>query len=198
MMMTNRRNFLLLLLIFPISLDVFAGGKATLAGGCFWCIEEALEKIDGVKEAVSGFAGGNKINPTYKDVAAGKTKHIETVQVTFDSKKVSYEKIIRQFFMNIDPTDSGGQFVDRGPHYAPAIFYHDKSQKQIIDEVIKDLESQNIFGSKIKVTVREYKNFFPAESYHQNYYKKNPIKYKFYKFNSGRTQYINSIWKNRK
>lgn len=198
MMMTIRRNFLFLLFMFSLSSNAFADGKATIAGGCFWCIEEAMEKVDGVKEAVSGFSGGDKVNPSYKEVASGLTKHIEAVQVSFDEKKVSYETIIRKFFMNIDPTDDGGQFVDRGPHYAPAIFYHNDEQKNIVDKIIKEFEEKKIFGSKIKVAVRSYKNFYPAEEYHQDYYKKSPIRYKFYKFNSGRTQYVNSIWKDKK
>lgn len=197
-MMSTTRNFLFLLFILSLSSPAFAEGKATIAGGCFWCIEEVLEKVDGVKEAVSGFAGGDKANPSYKDVAGGKTKHIETVQVTFDEKKVSYEKVIREFFKNIDPTDDGGQFVDRGPHYAPAIFYHDEEQKKIVEKVIADLEKKKIFKGRIKVAVRPYKNFYQAEEYHQDYYKKSPIRYKFYKFNSGRTQYVNSIWKDKK
>jgi len=196
-MMTIRRNFLFLLFIFSLSSNAFADGKATIAGGCFWCVEEALEKLDGVKEAVSGFAGGDKVNPSYKEVAGGKTKHIETVQVVYDEKKVSYEKVIRTFFRNIDPTDDGGQFVDRGPHYAPAIFYHDEKQKKVVEKVINDLEAKKVFGSKIKVAVKPYKNFYPAEDYHQDYYKKSPIRYKFYKFNSGRSQYINSVWKDK-
>jgi methionine-S-sulfoxide reductase len=180
------------------SVSVYATEKATVAGGCFWCIEEALEKIAGVQNAISGYAGGDKSNPSYKEVAGGKTKHIETVQIIFDEGKVTYEKVLREFFKNIDPTDERGQFVDRGPHYAPAIFFHSEGQKKIIDKVIAELEKKKIFNGKIKVAVRPYKNFYPAEEYHQDYYKKSPLRYKFYKFNSGRTQYINRIWKGRK
>lgn len=193
-MSSNQRNFLHGFILFLSPLCLFAEMKATVAGGCFWCIEEALEKVEGVKAAVSGYSGGTEKNPTYEDVGGGKTKHVEAVQITFDEKKLSYEKLIRAFFKNINPTDGGGQFVDRGAHYAPAIFYHDEKQKEIAEKVIKDLDSKKIFGSKIIVPVKKFTSFYPAEEYHQDYYKKNPIRYKFYKFNSGRSQYIKSIW----
>ncbi|MCO4793072.1 MAG: peptide-methionine (S)-S-oxide reductase MsrA [Bacteriovoracaceae bacterium] len=193
--MTIQRNFLFLFFLVILGRDAHSASTATVAGGCFWCIEEALEKAKGVKEAVSGYAGGSKKNPTYKEVSSGSTSHLEAVQISFDEKVINFETLIRKFFMNIDPTDSGGQFVDRGSHYAPAIFYHNDEQKKTIEKVIVDLDKKKLFSSKINIQIRKYVGFYPAEDYHQDYYKKNPIRYKFYKFNSGRGQFVDSIWK---
>lgn len=167
---------------------------ATLAGGCFWCTESDLEKLPGVIDVVSGYAGGTEENPTYKQVASGKTSHIETIQVTYDPEKVSYVEVLDQFFRHIDPTDDKGSFVDRGPHYRPAVFYHNAEQKQIASDFMQDIEALGVFKKPLKTELIEYTEFYVAEDYHQDYYKRNPIRYKYYRHGSGRDRYLDSIF----
>lgn len=172
--------------------------KATFAGGCFWCIEEAFERIDGVIEAVSGYTGGHVENPSYKDVTSGYTGHYEAVEVTFDPLKVSYEDLLNVFWQNIDPTDDGGQFVDRGGQYRTAIFYHNETQKVLAEESKNRLANSGRFNKPIVTKILEAKKFYKAEDYHQDYYKNNKFNYKIYKLNSGRMEYINKFWKDDK
>lgn len=167
---------------------------ATLAGGCFWCTESDLEKLPGVIDVVSGYAGGTEENPTYKQVASGKTSHIETIQVTYDPEKVSYVEVLDQFFRHIDPTDDKGSFVDRGPHYRPAVFYHNAEQKQIASDFMQDIEALGVFKKPLKTELIKYTEFYVAEDYHQDYYKRNPIRYKYYRHGSGRDRYLDSIF----
>jgi len=167
---------------------------ATLAGGCFWCIESALEPVDGVIEAVSGFAGGEKDNPTYSDVVSGKTQHVETVQIKYDANKINYKTILEHFWRQIDPTDDGGQFVDRGYQYTTAIFYHNEEQKKIAEESLKEQEESGRYDKPIVTRILPFTKFFEAEDYHQDYYIKSSLKYKFYRYNSGRDQYLEKTW----
>jgi peptide methionine sulfoxide reductase msrA/msrB len=148
---------------------------ATLAGGCFWCVESDLEKVPGVMKIVSGYTGGSGDNPTYETYAM--QGHVEAVQIFYDPSKITYEKLLDIFWRHIDPTDAGGQFADRGPYYRSVIFYHDDTQKQLT-EILK------------------FTNFYDAEDYHQDYYKKNPLRYKSYRQGSGRDQFLEKIWKN--
>ncbi|MBD1570044.1 peptide-methionine (R)-S-oxide reductase MsrB [Aliivibrio sp. S10_S31] len=167
---------------------------ATLAGGCFWCTESDLEKLDGVVDVVSGYSGGDLENPTYKQVSSGKSGHIEVIEVTFDPKVVSYEQILDHLFRHIDPTDNKGSFVDRGPQYRPAIFYHNEDQKVIAQNFMKDIDAAGIFPKPLATELIEYKTFWPAEAYHQDYYKRNPIRYKYYRHGSGRDKYLDSVF----
>lgn len=167
---------------------------ATLAGGCFWCTESDLERLPGVLDVVSGYAGGKLENPTYKQVSSGKTEHIEVIQVTFDPKVVSYEQVLDQFFRHIDPTDDKGSFVDRGPQYRPAIFYHDSSQQQIASKFMTDIEQLGVYKKPLKTELRPYQNFWLAEDYHQDYYKRNSVRYKYYRYSSGRDSYLDEIF----
>ena len=168
---------------------------ATFAGGCFWCTEADFEKVPGVTRAISGFSGGKEVNPTYKDNSAGKTSHLEAVQVFFDPAKVSYKDLVEYFWHHINPTDPGGQFVDRGPQYRSAIFYHGEEQHQIIEESKKRLEASGVFkGMPIVTEIRPYEAFYPAEEYHQQYSKKNPLRYQYYRFGSGRDQFLKQVW----
>ncbi|OCH04625.1 methionine sulfoxide reductase [Aliivibrio fischeri] len=167
---------------------------ATLAGGCFWCTESDLEKLDGVVDVVSGYSGGTLENPTYKQVSSGTSGHIEVIQVTFDPKVVSYEQILDHLFRHIDPTDNKGSFVDRGPQYRPAIFYHNEDQKVIAQNFMKDIDAAGIFPKPLATELIEYKTFWPAEAYHQDYYKRNPIRYKYYRHGSGRDKYLDSVF----
>jgi len=170
---------------------------ATLAGGCFWCVEADFEKVAGVTKAISGYAGGEERNPTYPQVSSGSTGHVEAVQVTFDPRLISYAQILNVFWKHVDPTDDEGQFVDRGRHYRTAIFYHDESQRQIAEESRQALASSAIFDQPIVTEIRPLKEFYEAEEYHQDYYKNHPIRYRFYRYNSGRDQFLEKAWKDK-
>ena len=168
---------------------------ATFAGGCFWCSESDLEKAEGVIEVISGYTGGSEENPTYREVAYGKTSHYEAVQVIYDPDKITYEELLNLFWRHIDPTDDGGQFVDRGNQYRTAIFYHDDEQKQAAEKSKSDLQASGRFADSIVTEVRPLKVFYPAEEYHQDYHEKNPMRYKMYRTGSGRDQFIQRYWK---
>lgn len=168
--------------------------KATFAGGCFWCMETPFEKIDGVKVVISGYTGGQKKNPTYEEVSAGVTGHLEAVEVTYDPAKVSYEKLLDLFWRQIDPTDPNGQFVDRGTQYRSAIFYHSAGQKAAAEKSKEALGKSGRFKKPVVTEILPAAVFYQAEDYHQDYYKKNPIRYKFYRFNSGRDQFLKKAW----
>lgn len=189
---------LLSLLIIPLFTGVIhadtVNNKAIFAGGCFWCMEPPFEKLDGVIEAYSGYTGGKKENPTYREVSSGQTDHLEAVLVVYDPEKVSYQELLDVFWMQIDPTDDGGQFVDRGAHYRSAIFYLDDEQRTLANQSWEILERSGIFGKPIVTEIREAGEFYMAEEYHQDYYKKNPIRYRAYRIASGRDRYLNSIW----
>jgi peptide methionine sulfoxide reductase msrA/msrB len=168
--------------------------KATFAGGCFWCMEKPFEKLDGVLSVVSGYIGGHKENPTYREVSAGTTGHAEAVEITYDPEKISYEELLEVFWRQVDPTDGGGQFVDRGSQYRTGIFYHDEKQKESALASKAALENRMIFGKPVVTEVTKAGTFYPAEEYHQDYYKKNPIRYKFYRSRSGRDQFLEKHW----
>ncbi|MBF0469296.1 MAG: peptide-methionine (S)-S-oxide reductase MsrA [Desulfamplus sp.] len=168
---------------------------ATFAGGCFWCMEAPFEKVEGVKSVVSGYTGGHKTNPTYEEVSSGSTGHLEAVQISFDPLLVSYDTLLDIFWRQIDPTDSTGSFVDRGNQYSSAIFYHDDLQKQSAYKSKQRLEASGKFKTPVVTQILESKTFYPAEDYHQDYYKKNPLRYKFYRLGSGRDDFIEKTWK---
>ena len=172
--------------------------KATFAGGCFWCMEPPFEKLDGVVEVISGYTGGQKANPTYEEVSSGATGHLEAIQITYDPEKVSYGQLLDTFWRNIDPTDAGGSFVDRGLQYGSAIFYNDEEQKRVAEDSKKRLEESKTFDKPIVTKVLKFEKFYNAEDYHQDYYKKNPIRYKFYRAGSGRDPFLEKAWKGRK
>ena len=168
--------------------------KATFAGGCFWCMEPPFEKLDGVKEVISGYTGGHKNNPTYKEVSSGTTGHVEAVEVIFDPTKVSYEKLLEVFWKQVDPTDDGGQFVDRGSSYVTGIFYHSSEQKRLAEASKNRLERSGRYDKSIVTPIRPAGPFYRAEEDHQDYYKENPIRYKYYRYNSGRDKYLERVW----
>lgn len=167
---------------------------ATFAGGCFWCVESDFEKVEGVIEVISGYTGGREENPTYKQVSAGGTGHLEAVQVVYDPSKVTYGELLDVFWRHVDPTESGGQFVDRGAQYRTAIFYHNEEQRRLAQESKEELNDSNIFDKPIVTEILELSKFYRAEEYHQNYYKENPIRYKYYRYRSGRDQFLKKIW----
>jgi peptide methionine sulfoxide reductase msrA/msrB len=167
--------------------------KATFAGGCFWCMEPPFEKLDGVVSVISGYSGGTGKDPNYGDYA--EKGHIEVIQIAYDPDKVSYDDLLDVYWMQIDPTDAEGQFVDRGNEYSTAIFYHNEEQKKLAEASKKELGESGKFKKPIVTPILKADKFYPAEKYHQDYYKKSPIRYKFYRSRSGRDQYLNKKWK---
>ena len=166
---------------------------ATFAGGCFWCVEADFEKTEGVVKVVSGYTGGKSKNPTYEEVSSGATGHLESVRVWFDADRLSYEKLLDIFWDHIDPTDAGGQFVDRGRQYGTAIFYHDPEQKRIAEESKKALDLSGRYDNPIVTPIREAGEFYEAEAYHQDFYQKDPLRYNSYRSHSGRDQFLNKM-----
>jgi peptide-methionine (S)-S-oxide reductase len=168
--------------------------KATFAGGCFWCVEEAFQDIDGIVSVTSGYTGGRKASPTYEEVSAGGTGHAESVEILYDPAKVSYGKLLEVFWRNIDPTTPDRQFCDQGSQYRSAIFYHNEEQKRLAEESKKKVEATKPFKEPVVTQIVPASTFYAAEEYHQDFYKKNPIRYKFYKHNCGRAQRLAQLW----
>jgi peptide methionine sulfoxide reductase msrA/msrB len=167
---------------------------ATFAGGCFWCTEADFEKVPGVVKVISGYAGGQKKNPTYEEVSSGTTGYVEAVQVYYDPSKVSYQQLLDYFWRHIDPTDAGGQFVDRGPQYRSVIFYQDEEQMRLAQKSKEALDHSGRFKKPVVTEIVKFTNFYPAEEYHQDYYKKNPLRYRYYRYASGRDQFLAGVW----
>ena len=165
---------------------------AVFAGGCFWCTEADFEKVPGVIRAVSGYTGGRLANPTYERVSAGGTGHYEAVLVTYDPRKVAYAALVRHFFRTVDPTDAGGQFCDRGDSYRTAIFVRSAEEKRIVDAEKAAVNRQ--LGGKVVTPILAGSRFYPAEGYHQDYYKKNPVRYKYYRWRCGREARLTEVW----
>lgn len=170
--------------------------RATFAGGCFWCMEKPFEQMDGIVSVVSGYTGGLDKDPTYEEVSSGATDHVEAVEVLFDPDRIGYAEILDIFWRQVDPTDPGGQFNDRGEHYTTAIFYHSKEQQKFAIASKKELDASGKFNKPLVTRILPATSFFPAEEYHQDYYKKNPIRYKFYRHGSGRDNFLDKTWAN--
>jgi peptide methionine sulfoxide reductase msrA/msrB len=168
--------------------------KAVFAGGCFWCSEADFEKLPGVVKVVSGYAGGPEENPTYRDVSSGTTGHVEAVEIHYDPSVITYEELLDAFWKHIDPTDGGGQFADRGPQYRSVIFFRDDEQKRSAEQSREALERSGKFKEPIATELKRFTNFYEAEEYHQDYYKKSSLKYKIYRSGSGRDRFLNSVW----
>ena len=168
--------------------------KAVFAGGCFWCMEEAFEKVEGVISVTSGYMGGFKPDPTYEEVSAGGTGHAESVDVVYDPSKVSYQKLLDHFWKNVDPLTPNAQFCDHGTQYRAAIFYGNEAEKRQAEASKQAIEQSKRFTEPIVTQVVMASKFYPAEDYHQDFYKKNPIRYKFYKHNCGRAQRLEMLW----
>lgn len=190
------------LFLFSASLTKEAGAmventeyqKATFAGGCFWCMESPFEKMDGVISVVSGYAGGHLKDPTYEAVSSGRSGHLEVVQITYGPERVSFRQLLAVFWQQIDPTDDGGSFVDRGSQYGSAVFYHDEVQAEQARAAKQALDQSGLFKDPVVTDIRPLEAFYPAEDYHQDYYKKNPLRYKFYRAGSGRDRFIETHW----
>ncbi|MEQ8221803.1 MAG: peptide-methionine (R)-S-oxide reductase MsrB [Candidatus Eremiobacterota bacterium] len=172
--------------------------KATFAGGCFWCLEGPFEELEGVTEVVAGYTGGKTENPSYDDVCTGTTGHYEAVQITYNPTKITYEQLLQVFWRQIDPEDNGGQFADRGSQYHTAIFYHSEDQKKKAEKSKEELDSSGIYNKPVVTEILACTTFYKAEDYHQDYYKKCPVRYKTYRYGSGRDRYLENIWKEKK
>jgi len=185
-----RRLLLLLVLAIPIQAAPLA--KATFAGGCFWCMEPPFEKLAGVVSVVSGYTGGTTENPTYEQVSLGGTGHREAVEVTYDPAKVTYGQLVDVFWRNVDPLDPSGQFCDKGQQYLAAIYWHDAEQRRIAELSLRNVKKR--FSADVQTDVFPATRFYRAEEYHQDYYKKNPIRYRFYRAGCGRDARLKSVW----
>ncbi len=170
--------------------------EAVFGGGCFWCMEPPFEQLDGVVEVMVGYCGGTQKNPRYEEVSMGKTDHLEAVRIRYDPKKITYSHLVDIFWRQIDPTDSGGQFADRGAHYNTAIFFNTEEQREVAAKSKRDLDASGIFSAPVVTEVRPSMPFYPAEEYHQDYYLKNVLHYTSYKKGSGRAGFIEKVWKN--
>lgn len=168
--------------------------KAYFAGGCFWCMEEAFEKLDGVVDAVSGYMGGTVKNPSYEEVSTGRTGHAESVEVRYDPKKVTYTQLLEAFWRNVDPVTANAQFCDHGSQYRAAIFYQGDEEKRAAEDSKHAIEQAKRFKDPVVTQIVAAPQFYPAEEYHQDFYKKNPIRYKYYKFSCGRAQRLETLW----
>ena len=185
-------KYFFIIIFFLLSIKAQASIKSMyVAGGCFWCVEEVYEKVEGVLSVYSGYSGGHIENPTYQEVVLGNTGHIEAAEINYDSSLVNEEQLVKLLFLNIDPFDEGGQFCDRGYSYKSAFFTSDENLKKIINNYI--LKIENNHNQKVQTLVLPFKNFYLAEDYHQDYYKKNPIRYNYYKYSCGREQRIKQL-----
>ncbi|MDQ6954743.1 MAG: peptide-methionine (S)-S-oxide reductase MsrA [Mariprofundaceae bacterium] len=184
-------------MVFANELEKNSLEKATFAGGCFWCMEHPFDALDGVLSTTSGYVGGFKENPTYQEVSAGETGHTEAVQLVFNPEKVSYETLLGVYWRNSDPTTANRQFCDVGSQYRPGIFYHSEKQRTLAEDSKATLQKNKPFKQSIMTEISPVGTFWPAESYHQNYYLKNPVRYRFYRYNCGRDQRLQELWGNK-
>jgi peptide-methionine (S)-S-oxide reductase len=182
--------------VWPARDTVKAAAPATtyFAGGCFWCMEEVFEKVEGVIGVVSGYMGGTVANPSYEQVSAGQTGHAESVEVTYDPDNVSYQKLLEVFWRNVDPVTANAQFCDRGTQYRAVVFYGTEEEQKQAEASKRAIEQSKRFAEPIVTQLRKASLFYPAEEYHQDFYKKNPIRYKYYKFSCGRAQRLEALW----
>ncbi len=177
-----------------VAADPPALARATFAGGCFWCMEPPFEALDGVVSVTSGYTGGTTVHPTYEEVSAGGTGHAESIEIAYDPAKVSYEKLLDVFWHNVDPTTANAQFCDHGTQYRTAIFYHDETQRRLAEASKQALEASRKLPGPIVTQIVAAGPFYPAEDYHQGYYKKNPIRYRVYRWNCGRDARLQEVW----
>src|SRR5690348_11670931 len=174
--------------------DSGSTAKAYFAGGCFWCMEEAFEKVDGVIAVVSGYMGGTVTNPTYEQVSDGRTGHAESIEVTYDPTKITYQKLLDAFWRNVDPITPNAQFCDHGNQYRSVVFYTTDEEKQLAEESKSKIEQSKRLPAPIMTQLVKASTFYPAEDYHQDYYKKNPLRYKYYKYSCGRAKRLETLW----
>jgi peptide-methionine (S)-S-oxide reductase len=167
---------------------------ATFAGGCFWCMEPPFDELDGVISTISGYSGGHTQDPNYQQISSGTTGHTEVVQITYDPDKISFRELLEVYWVNIDPTTPDRQFCDQGSQYRSALFYHDEEQKQLIEQSKQTLDKTKPFKQPIVTEIIPFERFYAAEDYHQDYYRKNPIRYKYYRYACGRDKRLQTLW----
>lgn len=172
----------------------FDTARAVFAGGCFWCMEPPFDRLDGVIATTSGYTGGHVEDPTYEQVSSGGTGHYEAVLIEYDPEQISYEKLLHVFWRNVDPLDGGGQFCDRGDHYRAAIFYASESERTLAVQSKQALDASGRFDKPVVTEILAAQTFYPAEEYHQDYYRKNPIRYRYYRFSCGRDARLKELW----
>jgi len=192
--MTDQKLTVFLLVMLTPALVVADTEKATFAGGCFWCMEKPFDEIAGVLSTISGYAGGKEKNPTYEQVSSGRTGHAEVVQITYDPERVSYKQLVDVFWRNIDPLASNRQFCDRGTQYRSGIFYHNEAQQKTAEASKEQLVSSKRFSQPIVTEITALGTFYPAEDYHQDFYKKNPARYYSYRRGCGRDARLEKLW----
>lgn len=183
-----------LALLYPTSSLAAPAAEAIFASGCFWCTEKDFESVEGVVSAVSGYIGGSVASPTYQQVSSGATGHTEAVKVTFNPDKVTYQELLQVYWYSVDPYVKNRQFCDKGTQYRSGLFYLNERQKELAEKSLKNLKDKHQITKKIQTEIVPASNFWEAEDYHQDYYKKNPIRYQFYRFNCGRDQRLDEIW----
>lgn len=182
-------------LLLAFAIDAQPGlEKATFGGGCFWCMEKPFEQVKGVVSVIPGYTGGHRENPTYQEVSSGETGHLEVVEISFDPGRVSYTELLDLFWRQVDPTDPGGQFADRGDQYKTAIFYHSEEQMKAAHASKEKIDKSGIFANPVVTEIFPGTVFYPAEDYHQDYYRKNPVRYKLYRYGSGRDRFLKKVW----
>ena len=167
---------------------------ATFAGGCFWCMEGPFDELDGVLSTTSGYTGGHTANPTYERVSAGGTGHAEAIEVAYDPQRISYQELLTVYWRNVDPTTPNAQFCDHGDQYRPAIFYHNDAQRRLAEASKEEIDRTKTFSEPIVTEITQATEFYPAEEYHQDFYRKNPIRYKFYRLTCGRDARLTELW----
>ena len=192
-------RILVVLLIWSLILNMGSASedklvKATFAGGCFWCVESTFSKLAGVKQVISGYTGGHTVNPSYEEVSTGTTGHIEAIEISYDPQVINYETLLDVYWKDIDPTDAGGQFADRGSQYQAVVFYHNAEQKLLAEKSKANLDKSGTFSKPVQVKIVAATKFYPAEDYHQEYYKKNPVHYNLYRAGSGRDKFLEKTW----
>ncbi len=190
-------QIILIIMVILIQSDISEGvdlQRATFAGGCFWCMEPPFEKLDGVNDVISGYTGGHKNNPTYGEVSSGTTGHAEAVEFLYDPSVITYKELLNVFWRQVNPTDPDGQFVDRGSQYRTAIYYHTEEQKRLAEQSKAALGKSGRYKKPVVTEILPAERFYRAEDYHQDYYKNHSIKYKFYRYNSGRDRYLEKVW----
>ena len=189
-----KKVLIILICFFHINLYAAENKKAYFAGGCFWCMEESFDKVEGVISTISGYSGGHIKNPTYADVIYTDSGHVEAVEITYNSNIVSYEQLLEIYWKNIDPFDSGGQFCDRGQQYASIVYFSNQEEERETNRQLEELQNFRFPNNKIVTAIRPAIKFYPAESYHQNYYLNNPVRYKLYRYQCGRDSRLREVW----
>lgn len=167
---------------------------AVFGGGCFWCMEGPFDKLEGVISTISGYTGGHQENPNYRDVSSGRSGHVEVVEISYDPKVISYEQLLKVYWVNVDPLNKNGQFCDRGSQYLSAIFYLNEDQRKSAEKSLEELKQSDVLKGKIATTIRPSSTFYPAEDYHQNYYINNSLSYKYYRYRCGRDARLKELW----